>query len=202
MAHGRLMDGDQTFTAFLGQRRVAHGDIGAVATVAAEAGQQEPLLIFDDATGKPVDLDVRGGAKAAAADYLARMRTADAAPPLPRPGRGRPRLGVVAREVTLLPRHWDWLSRQPGGASATLRRLVEDARRSAASADRAREAQEALYRVMSALAGDAPGFEEASRALFASDDAGLDGIVAGWPTDVADYVMRLARAARSARDVG
>ena len=195
------MDGDQTFTAFLGQQRVAHGDIRAMATVAAEADQHGPLLIFDDATGRPVDLDVRGRAEAAATDYLVRVTAADT-PPARRPGRGRPKLGVVAREVTLLPRHWDWLSRQPGGASATLRRLVEDARRSGASADRAREAQEALYRVMSALAGDAPGFEEASRALFASDDSRLDSIVAGWPTDVADYVMRLAHIARSARDIG
>jgi len=200
MAHGRLMDVDQTFTAFVGQRRLAHGDIQSIATAAAEAGlQQGPLLIFDDTTGRPVDLDMRGGPEAAAADYLARMAAPGTAPPQ-RPGRGRPKLGVVAREVTLLPRHWDWLSRQPGGASATLRRLVEDARRAGTAVDLAREAQEALYRVMSALAGDAPGFEEASRALFAHHDHSLDQIVAGWPTDVADYVMRLARTARSARD--
>ena len=197
------MNGDQTFTAFLGPRRVAHGDLLAVATVAAEAevSQQGALLVFDDTTGRPVDLDLRSGGEAAAADYLARTSATDAAPPQ-RPGRGRPKLGVVARVVTLLPRHWEWLARQPGGASATLRRLVEDARRSGATADCAREAQETLYRVMSALAGDAPGFEEASRALFAHDDAGLDRIVAGWPTDVADYITRLAGIARSARDSG
>jgi hypothetical protein len=201
MAHGRLMDGDQTFTAFLDQRKLAHGDIRAVATLAVQSDLQGRLLIFDDATGRPVDLDTRGGAAAAVIDYQARPSTQDTVPPR-RPGRGRPKLGVVAREVTLLPRHWDWLSRQPGGASAALRRLVEDARRLGATADRAREAQEALYRVMSALAGDAPGFEDASRALFAHDDASLDNLVAGWPTDVADYVMRLAHAARAARDAG
>jgi hypothetical protein len=192
------MDGDRTFTAFLGHRRLASGDIRTVATVAADAHQQGALLIFDDATGRPVELDIRGGADQAVAEYQARAGRLDDARPR-RPGRGRPRLGVVAREVTLLPRHWEWLGRQPGGASAALRRLVEEASRSGAAADRAREAQEALYRVMSTLAGNAPGFEEASRALFAHDDVRFDGIVHGWPADVAAYVGQLARAAREAR---
>lgn len=196
------MDGDQTFTAFLGQRKLAHGDIRSVAAAALQPDLQGLLLIFDDATGRPVDLDLRGGPETAVADYLARTASPPETTSPRRPGRGRPKLGVVAREVTLLPRHWDWLSRQPGGASATLRRLVEDARRLSATADRAREAQDALYRVMSALAGDAPGFEEACRALFAHDDSGLDQIVARWPADVADYLGRLARVARSARDAG
>src|SRR5688572_21560974 len=144
MAHGRPMNRDQTFTAFLGQRRLAHGDIQSVATAAAETGPQGALIIFDDMTGRPVDLNMRDGPEAAVADYQARTAAPDAAPPQ-RPGRGRPKLGVVAREVTLLPRHWDWLSRQPGGASAALRRLVEDGRRLGATAERARDAQEALY---------------------------------------------------------
>lgn len=190
------MDGDQTFTAFLGDRRLASGDLRAVATAAAEMGQQGALVILDDATGRPVELDIRGGVDRAVEEYAA--RTGQLAPPR-RPGRGRPRLGVVAREVTLLPRHWEWLGRQPGGASAALRRLVEEARRAATASDRAREAQEALYRVMSTLAGDAARFEEASRALFANDDARFDGIVEAWPADVAAYVSRLARVAREAR---
>src|SRR5687768_5064008 len=112
MAHGRRMTGDQTFTASLDQRKVAHGDLFAVATVAAEASNQGALLVFHDTTGRPVDLDLRGGGEAAAADYLARTAAPDASPPR-RPGRGRPKLGVVAREVTLLPRHWEWLAGQP-----------------------------------------------------------------------------------------
>ncbi len=73
-------------------------------------------------------------------------------------GRGRPKLGVVAREVTLLPRHWDWLNAQPGGASVALRKLVEQARRANGDADRARAAREAAYHFMSAMAGDLPAF--------------------------------------------
>lgn len=107
-------------------------------------------------------------------------------------GRGRPKLGVVAREVTLLPRHWDWLAAQPGGASQMLRRLVDEARRGDGGQLRKREAQEATYRFMSAMAGDLPGFEEAVRSLFAGDAAGFEAHMTTWPQDVADYARQLA----------
>jgi hypothetical protein len=198
-AHTRAMR-ETTFTAFLGDRRVASGRLEAVAEAACRLqDQQGALLIFDDVTGQPVELDVRGGAAAAAADYRARLGDPPDAP-VRRQGRGRPRLGVVAREVTLLPRHWEWLSAQPGGASAALRRLVEEARRLGSASDRRHRALDALYRVMSALAGDAPGFEEASRALFADEDARFDALVSAWPPDVAAYVSQLAAAARASRE--
>ncbi|WP_107313666.1 DUF2239 family protein, partial [Burkholderia metallica] len=108
-------------------------------------------------------------------------------------GRGRPKLGVVSREVTLLPRHWEWLAAQPGGASVALRKLVEDARRTHAAADRLRDAQTRAYHFMSAMAGDLPGFEEAARALYANDPARLAELVAGWPEDVRDHALALAR---------
>lgn len=187
------MSDQTTFTAFQGHRRLAHGGLAAVAE-ALSGHPQGAVLVFDDATGRAIDLDLRRGPQGAVAEYRAR---GDVAPP--RPGRGRPKLGVVAREVTLLPRHWDWLSRQPGGASAALRRLVEDARRTTVTVESAREAQETLYRVMSALAGDLPGFEEASRALFANDDTRLDDTLATWPTDVAAYLANLAHQVRAAR---
>ena len=91
-------------------------------------------------------------------------------------GRGRPKLGVVAREVTLLPRHWDWLNSQSGGASVALRKLVEAARLAGDDKDRTRHAQEAAYRFMTALAGNLPGYEEATRALYAADPARFDAI--------------------------
>ncbi|HDR9526974.1 TPA: DUF2239 family protein, partial [Burkholderia stabilis] len=106
---------------------------------------------------------------------------------------GRPKLGVVSREVTLLPRHWEWLATQPGGASVALRKLVEDARRTHAAADRHRDAQTRAYHFMSAMAGDLPGFEEAARALYANDPARLAELVSGWPDDVRDHALALAR---------
>ena len=192
-------------TAFRGTRRLAAGplrDVVLAVKAAADAvgqdGGTQPLLTFDDATGRVLDFDLRGGpaavlerlTAAAPAQATAQAPPQAEAPDGPR-GRGRPRLGVVAREVTLLPRHWDWLAAQPGGASAALRRLVEAARRAEGEAPRRRSAREAAYRVMAALAGDLPGFEEAARALFADDRAAFDRRTAGWPADVRGYVVRL-----------
>ncbi|TAJ70714.1 MAG: DUF2239 family protein [Phenylobacterium sp.] len=184
------MSETEPFTAFADHRLVATGDIEVVARALASGGDSSGSVLIFDATGRPVELDLRHGPEHAVADYRARTAPIDAPPA--RQGRGRPKLGVVAREVTLLPRHWDWLASQPAGASAALRRLVEEARRAGDGPQRERQAREAAYRVMSALAGDLPGFEEASRALFAGDMEGLRSLAAAWPTDVRDVVMRLA----------
>ncbi|WP_210254782.1 DUF2239 family protein [Methylocapsa sp. S129] len=192
-------------TAFDGSRRIASGtliDVALAVKAAAEGDAEASLLTFDDATGAVVDLDLRGTTAEIVARLAERARAADRpARPRPRsgmseaaptPGRGRPRLGVVAREVTLLPRHWEWLASQPGGASAALRRLVDEARRDNGGERRARAAQEAAYRFMSAMAGDLAGFEEASRALFASDRDRFAAHTTTWPADVRAYAERLA----------
>ncbi|MBU1377195.1 MAG: DUF2239 family protein [Alphaproteobacteria bacterium] len=184
------MSETQTFTAFDGHDRVAGGTVEDVADALCSYAGASPVLIFDDATGRQIELDLRHGAPNAVVEY--RARTASPAATPPRQGRGRPKLGVVAREVTLLPRHWDWLATQPGGASAAIRRLVEEARRNGEGPDRARRTQEAAYRVMSALAGDLPNFEEASRALFAGDHARLEALASDWPGDIRTFVLRLA----------
>jgi hypothetical protein len=173
-------------TAFAGTRRVASGPVVEVALAAkgaVENGEESPILIFDDETCRPIEIDFRGSKD----DVRARL-TAEETPR----GPGRPRLGVVAREVTLLPRHWEWLNRQPGGASAALRRLVDEARRANEEKDRVREAREAAYRFMSAMAGNEPGFEEASRALFAGKAEGFRLQTEGWPTDVREHARMLA----------
>lgn len=174
-------------TAFTGAARIAAGTLAEVAVAAARALAHDPaasVLTFDRDTGRVIDLDLRGTDAEIAARH--------APPEPPRAGRGRPKLGVVAREVTLLPRHWDWLAGQPGGASIALRKLVEAASRADAKVDgaAARARVEAAYRFMSAMAGDRPGFEEASRALFAGDRARLAGLMAAWPADIAGEVER------------
>jgi len=176
-------------TAFDGHRLLARGPLPEVALAvkaATEAGATGPLLVFDDATGMVVDLDLRGSE----AEVVARL----AQPPEPAEprGRGRPKLGVIAREVTLLPRHWEWLSAQPGGASAVLRRLVDDARRTNAGEGARRAAREAAYRFMSATSGDLPGFEEAARALFAGNREAFRSRIEKWPRDMRDYAETLA----------
>lgn len=174
-------------TAFTGLSRLAQGPLPEVALAVRAALAADPhaaVLVFEDATGQVVDLDLRGSD----AEVLARL----VPPSPPAAGRGRPKLGVTAREVTLLPRHWDWLAAQPGGASNTLRRLIDAARHSDGDKTRARQARESAYRVMMALGGDLPGFEDASRALFADDRDGFARQTADWPQDLRRHVTALA----------
>jgi hypothetical protein len=182
----------ETFTAFEGLRRLAAGSLAEVALAIKNNTRplSGPIAIFSDATGCAIDLDLRGSNDEALA-RLPRANSKEAAAAGPR-GRGRPKLGVVAREVTLLPRHWEWLSGQPGGASVALRKLVEEARRNNSDRDRQRAARDAAYHFMSAMAGDLRNFEEASRALFADDRRKFMSQIASWPADIRDHVVRLA----------
>ncbi len=184
--------------AFEGDRRIALGplpDVARAAKVAELRGFAGPLLAFDVHTSEPVELDLRGSI-----DEVVRRAALSLVSPVvpdaddvegPARGRGRPRLGVVGREITLLPRHWDWLSSQPGGASAAIRRLVDQARVSNAGKDRRRRAQEAAYRFLTATVGDRPGFEEATRALFAGDAGRFHSLSESWPADLRDHARRL-----------
>ncbi|WAC60570.1 DUF2239 family protein [Brevundimonas sp. SL130] len=177
-----MNDEDRDLVLFDGPRRIAKGSDAAVVAAfrkALAASPQAALRVFDLATGRPVDLDLRE------------------TEPAPAPKRGRPRLGVAAREVTLLPRHWDWLAAQPGGASATLRRLVDQARKTGADDDARRRRTDAAYGFMVEMAGDAPDFEEASRALFAADRDRLAALIAPWPTDIQGQILDLFDGAAS-----
>ncbi len=199
---------DTQCTAFEGTRCIATGELQSVALKAKEVldrGGWASVLIFDDATSEPIEVDFRG----TPAEVLERLTqtSGDSAPPAAAPGEaagprrpGRPKLGVVAREVTLLPRHWDWLSSQPGGASVALRKLVEQARRANEGRDRVRRAREVAYRFMSAMAGNEAGFEEAIRALFAGRRERFEASVDSWPVGVRDHTKKLASAAFPATD--
>jgi hypothetical protein len=189
----------QSFTAFVGQRQLISGSLAEVALAVKRAGQPvTPIVIFSDATGRSLDLDLRGSD----VQIVARLpKTAlapapDAQATEPR-GRGRPKLGVVAREVTLLPRHWEWLNARPGGASVALRKLVDEARRASGDRDRLRAARDAAYHFMSTMAGNLANFEEASRALFADDRRRFAGLIADWPTDIRDHIVKLAYSDRA-----
>lgn len=189
-------------TAFAGLRRLASGPLIDVALAIKAAETDATMLTFDDASGTVIDLDLRGTTAEIVTRLTehgelealaARTRTRSDADG-PARGRGRPKLGVVAREVTLLPRHWEWLGSQPGGASQALRRLVDEARRTDGGQTLAKAARERAYRFLSALAGDLPGFEEATRALFSGDAGAFADRMADWPADVRDHALMLARA--------
>lgn len=181
-------------------------EVALAVKTAVEKGSSNPFLVFDDATGRVIDLDLRG-TKADIIESLSRPpRTIVGryAPDQTKPSehekedasepraRGRPKLGVVAREVTLLPRQWEWLATQPGGASAALRRLVDEAKRNGIPRQQRRAAQDAAYQFMLAIAGDLPGYEEATRALFADSHSRLAQCIADWPKDIRVHVLRLA----------
>jgi len=181
---------DLAVVCFLGDARLGEGPLSEVlpqVLAAARADGPQPV-VFDLADGRVVDLDLRGGVE----DVLARLET----PPAPeKRGPGRPKLGVTAREVTLLPRHWDWLSAQPGGASVALRKLVESQMKAGEGPERARRAKEATYRFITAMAGDRPGYEEATRMLFAGDWTAFDAAVAAWPEGVRETARKMAEGA-------
>jgi len=178
-------DAQPHFVAFAGTARLASGTLAAVAAAVRRLLEQQPhvaIITFNRETARVADLDLRGTEQ----DVIARYAPAAA----PAVKRGRPSLGVVAREVTLLPRHWEWLGRQPGGASITLRKLVEAARKADSGETNFRTRMETAYRFMSAIAGDLVGFEEAARALFAGDRAKLATLLSPWPPDIRDEVLR------------
>ena len=198
-----------TVTAFRGHELLAAGALRDVARVVWRAVKDaEPhhgaVLVFDDATGRVIDFEMRGDERAMLAhvDVMLRMSQAalvqtndatsgDSVDPVPRP-RGRPKLGVVAREITLLPRHWEWLATQPGGASVALRKLVDAARRTHTDEDRTKAARDVAYRFMHAMAGDLTQFEEVIRALYRGDEARFRELIAAWPRDIAAYSAQLA----------
>jgi uncharacterized protein len=192
-----------SITAFDGMQVVMSGTAMDVITTAKkhfDADQNASMLVFDDATGDVIDIDFRGDADRVIEIFRCRAEMAGPTAALRETlvvggqatGPGRPRLGVVAREVTLLPRHWNWLNCQPGGASVALRKLVEEARKNSSDKDRVRQAQEAAYKFMSAIAGDLPGYEEALRALFACDSGRFQSSMQNWPIDVSHYANKLA----------
>jgi uncharacterized protein len=187
--------GQTPCTAFEGHRCIASGPLAEVAreVKSRENGAgPDPILVFNDLTGRVIDLDLRGTADEVV-DRVSKgeRHLAEGAEAQLKRGPGRPKLGVIAREVTLLPDQWDWLDGQPGGASAALRRLVLTAKRSSREKDQARQAQEAVYRFMTTMAGNFPGFEEALRAFYRRERSRLVELIAPWPKDVRNHVKKL-----------
>jgi len=185
-------------TAFAGHSRIASGalaDVALAAKAVVDRGEPAPLLVFDDTTSDTIELDLRGAPN----DVLARLskrfpaaaEDGEADAPASARKAGRPKLGVVGREVTLLPRHWDWLAEQPGGASVAIRKLIDSERKSKLFNDLERKVQATTYRFINTVAGDFQHFEEACRALFAGDRAKFAQLTEAWPADVRDHARWL-----------
>jgi hypothetical protein len=181
------MENIQSFTAFAGDRLIASGELKTTLLATKrrlDKGASAPILIFDDSTGKQVDFDFRGTPE----EVLARLSSHPLFAPA---GPGRPKLGVTCREISLLPRHWEWLEKQPQGISAALRRLVEEAKQKEPDKERARVARDAAGKFMWSMAGNLPDFEEASRALYAMDLDRFDKLIRRWPKDIRAHLRKL-----------
>ena len=180
----------QTVTAFAGTNKIASGllkDVAGKVKTHLQSDSKSNILIFDDNTSRQVEIDLRGSLDS----VLKRLETPEA--PETKTGPGRPKLGVISKEITLLPHHWEWLAAQPGGASVTLRKLVEDAKKKFSGRDQLRAAQEATYKFMLVMAGDLENYEEALRALYAKDSDQFSKQIKAWPKDIRSHLIKLTK---------
>lgn len=195
----------QTLTVFNQEKQIASGSVMAVIEILLTFNNATSYLVFNDQNGTVIEIDLRGTAqeiyakvietypalKEVATSTTDHSEIIKAEEKTTTRGRGRPKLGVIAKEVTLLPRHWEWLSEQPSGASATLRRLIEDAKKKYAAQDLLQKRQTRTYQFMMATAGNLPLYEDALRALFADDLTTLSQCIATWPIDIRHYIEKL-----------
>ncbi|MBX3041139.1 MAG: DUF2239 family protein [Bdellovibrionaceae bacterium] len=183
---------NRQYTAFATDKKIADGEILDVAIKVKKFMNRKEgkttVLIFDDQTGDQIEVDFRGDVDS----VKERLESLLASQLGKKPGPGRPRLGVVAKEITLLPEHWEWLGIQPGGASVTLRRLIEEAKKKNVSRDQIRQAQDRTYKFMTVMAGDLPDYEEALRALYAGDAKSFQTRLSSWPKDIQEHTRKLA----------
>lgn len=189
------MENNRTYTAFAGDRLIASGNLETMLRQTKsrlDQGETDRILIFEDQTGVQIDFDFRGSPEEVLQRLASHPRFApgEAAAEV-RTGPGRPKLGVVCREISLLPRHWEWLDQQSGGASGALRKLVDEARKRGRGKELARSATEAAGKFMWVMAGNLPNFEEASRALYAKDPERLTSLIGDWPPDIRDHLEKL-----------
>ena len=197
----RTLESPPAWIAFDRSEKIASGapaDVAIAVRTRLDSDADALVLVFDRYNSEPIEIDLRG----TEAELVARLPVSSTevepiepnTPPLR--SVGRPKLGVTAREVTLLPRHWDWLAKQPGGASVALRKLVEHALRTTVEVNEQRQVRESTYRFINAIAGNEVGHEEAVRALFSGDLEMFAGLMAAWPQDVREHALRLAGASR------
>ncbi|MES2802482.1 MAG: DUF2239 family protein [Bdellovibrionota bacterium] len=181
------------YTVFAGFKIISQGNIEEVAIATKKYLKKEDdvrLLIFSDLSGKQMDLDLSGADKDVI-DRLSVYKAAEASVSVSGPG--RPKIGVKPREVSLLPLHWEWLSTQSGGASATIRRLVDEKMKAPTPKDKIKQTQESVYTFLNSIAGDLTNFEDAIRFLYRQDEAKFKDAIADWPKDLKKHTLTLSR---------
>jgi len=195
-------DPEPQVVGFVGWELVARGTLDEVVAACRLASAQRPnqrTAFFDDVSGHAVEAPVAPTATRSPSEGVspivrsapaAEREASDATGPQRKRGPGRPRLGVVSREVSLLPRHWEWLSAQRGGTSATLRRVIDAARKADGGTTERRRTIDAAHRFLWDIAGDLPCFEELTRALYAEQFQRVADLSCSWPTGVRQQLLR------------
>lgn len=184
-----------TYAAFKKEKLIAEGDLKKVILKTKRELMRSPesaILIFSNETGKTMDFNFQGSEN----EVLSRLEVF-LEPKIeidPKEKKvGRPSLGVISREVSLLPKHWEWLACQSGGASAEIRRLVEKAMKQTQAASTVKMAQEKTFRFLNTIAGNFPNFEEAIRSLYRRDLNAFEQIIKFWPVDIKDHALHLSK---------
>ena len=183
-----------TYTAFEDHKILSQGfleDVVLKVKKRLEKSPESQIVIYSDATGKSMDFNFQGSEKEVLKRlevYTTPENTTEASS-----GPGRPKLGVISREVSLLPKHWEWLATQSGGASNTLRKLVEENMKKTSGVLTVKTAQERTYKFMSVEAGDLENYEEALRALYRKDKERFTSEIKTWPRDVQKHILELAK---------
>ena len=186
------MDETDTYVAFYGNQQVAVGELTDMLTKTTiflkekqtTGTDTEPLLIFNEQNGSQIDFDFRGSLEEILERALPKQKKRRA---------GRPKLGVISREITLLPRHWEWLESQTKSASASLRLLVEEAMKREGGEAKIKKNIAVTDRIMMVMAGNLTYFEEASRALNARNVERFEECVSTWPDDIKIYLLKRVR---------
>jgi|TARA_B110000879_G_scaffold21779_1_gene27840 hypothetical protein len=163
--------------AFAGEKLIAEGLTVEVKGKIQNLVDRQNVLVFDQDNGRQISLIFDQ-------ESASELSSSSEGRPALKNKPGRPKLGVVGREITLLPRHWEWLDGQRGGASATLRRLIDQCRAENMGQDMIRLAQDSTNRFIYAIAGNLSNFEEAVRALYGNNPDRFAECMRLWPADI------------------
>lgn len=181
---------DTICIAFSGDIKISSGPILKVAEATKKHLIKKPnsdIQIFDHDTGQFLEVDFRGSLS----QVVERMKKSFIIETEKIRGPGRPKLGVVSKEITLLPKHWDWLNLQANGASGSIRKLIDEAMKRNVAKDELKRSQNSVYKFMTIMAGNYPLYEEALRAFYANDNAKFKYIITNWPKDVRDHLLKM-----------
>lgn len=173
------------YTAFRGDTRIITDSLFNVA-LALQKQSEMNVLVFNDQTGQQIDLDLSGSED----DLKQRYTEVEYVKKV-----GRPKLGVISREITLQQKHWNWLDQQSSSASAVIRKLIDKELNDPSSESNIMLAKQAIDHFMLAMLGNMPNYEEATRALYQGNKSHFLALIHNYPKDLKVYLELKAQTA-------